>query len=251
MRKKLWICSLFVGALALPVPANALSIDFLRQGFKTSISENERISVVPGDQLVYPYKAAQLQSLGYGEISVPLLRNNGGGLQAISLLNNGRYQIKVRTLTNPVSFLDFRAFNGASAIVVTGTEISFSRSEAQTIIAMVSGSGQFKAEGFAPINIKENQGAVATDGQKPIVFEGFDKDLKISNLRLSRVGSFRIVKGCVAIGNTVQIDGVFVPLKDGQCFRERISKPEILVLNPEGRARKHRLQFQRFFGTGP
>jgi hypothetical protein len=147
--------------------------------------------------------------------------------------------------------LDFRTFNGAVGVVITGTELSFLRNNDQTTIAMESGTGQIKAAGFEPINISENQGVFAVDGQQPIVFEGFDQTMAIQRLTISRIGARRIASGCVELGNSVQINGAFIPLEEGRCFRAKIANPEILVINPTGLQRRHSLQFQRFFGTGP
>ena len=250
MVKKFLVCSLV--ALALwPYPVTSSGRLAIAVNGSPSLRENQQIAVAPGDRLDYPYNAARVFVTRYGNVSIPLLRSQSGGLQVITNLSNGRYQIRVRKLTNPYSFLDFRTFNGAVGVVITGTELSFLRNNDQTTIAMASGTGQIKAAGFEPINIGENQGVFAVDGQQPIVFEGFDQTMAISRLTISRIGARRIASGCVELGNSVQIDGAFIPLEEGRCFRAKIANPEILVINPTGLQRRHSIQFQRFFGTGP
>jgi hypothetical protein len=249
MLKKLAVCSL--GILICPSAVAAfVGLTITVNGSK-KIAQNQQIAVAPGDRLDYPYNSARVVVTGRGIVSVPLLEAKNGGLQSVTNLSNGRYQIRVRKLTNPYSFLDFRTFNGAVGVVITGTELSFLRNNDQTTIAMASGTGQIKAAGFDPINISENQGVFAVDGQQPIVFEGFDQTMAIQRLTISRIGARRIASGCVELGNSVQIDGAFVPMEEGRCFRAKIANPEILVINPTGLQRRHSLQFQRFFGTGP
>jgi hypothetical protein len=250
MLKKLAVCST-MAILMWPAPVVSSGQLAIAVNGTRTLRENQQIAVAPGDRLDYPYNAARVFSTGYGNVSIPLLRSQSGGLQVITNLSNGRYQIRVRKLTNPYSFLDFRTFNGAVGVVITGTELSFLRNNDQTTIAMASGTGQIKAAGFEPINIGENQGVFAVDGQQPIVFEGFDQTMAISRLTISRIGARRIASGCVELGNSVQIDGAFIPLEEGRCFRAKIANPEILVINPTGLQRRHSIQFQRFFGTGP
>ena len=250
MLRKLLLCSLIFSVVWPSPVASSGTLVIAVNGVRT-LRENQQIAVGPGDRLDYPYTAARVVSTGYGNVSIPLLRSQSGGLQAITNLSNGRYQIRVRKLTNPYSFLDFRTFNGAIGVVITGTELSFLRNNDQTTIAMQSGTGQIKTAGFDPINISENQGVIAVDGQQPILFQGFDRIMAIQRLTISRVGSRRIASGCVALGNSVQIDGAFIPLEEGRCFRSKITTPEILVINPTGLQRRHGVQFQRFFGTSP
>lgn len=250
MLKNLLLCSL-IFSVGWPSSVAFSGKLFIAVNGNRTLRENQQIAVSPGDRLNYPYNAAKLVSTGYGSVSIPLLRDQNGGLQVITNLSNGRYQIRVRKLNNPYSFLDFRTFNGAVGVVITGTELSFLRNNDQTTIAMQSGTGQIKTAGFDPINISENQGVIAVDGQRPILFQGFDRTMAIQRLTISRVGSRRIASGCVALGNSVQIDGAFIPLEEGRCFRSRITTPEILVINPTGLQRRHGVQFQRFFGTGP
>jgi hypothetical protein len=251
MLKKFLVCSSLAALALWPYSVTSSGRLAIAVNGSPSLRENQQIAVAPGDRLDYPYNSARVVSTGYGNVSIPLLRSQSGGLQAITHFSAGRYQVRVRKLTNPYSFLDFRTFNGAVGVVITGTELSFLRNHDQTTIAMASGTGQIKAAGFEPINISENQGVFAVDGQQPIVFEGFDKIMGISRLNISRIGARRIASGCVELGNSVQIDGAFVPLDEGRCFRAKIANPEILVINPVGSERIHSLQFQRFFGTGP